>query len=401
MQKQPLSDRSQFPMLQKGVTYFDSAATTLKPLTVIEATTQFYAQEYGTVHRAVYSLAAASTAAYAHAREAVQRFLNAASSNEIVFTKGTTEALNLVASSYGRSHLRPGDEVLISGLEHHANIVPWQLLCEEKGAHLKVIPLNEKGEVILEEFKLLLTPQTRIVSLTHISNALGTLNPLHTMIEMAHLVGAIVVVDGAQSAPHMPVDVQELNCDFFAFSGHKAFGPTGIGVLYGKYELLKAMPPYQGGGDMIEKVTFEKTTFQLPPLRFEAGTPNIAGVIGLHAGIKYIESLGRQAIATYTDSLLVYATELLSTLPDVRIVGTAAKKGPILSFVIDGIHPLDLGTLLDARRIAVRTGHLCAQPVLKQFGLNAVTRLSFAPYNTFEEIDYCIETIRNIIPLLK
>jgi cysteine desulfurase/selenocysteine lyase len=387
-------------MLQKGCIYLDSAATALKPQDVIDAMDRYYTEEYGTVHRAVYSLAAHATAAYSQTREAARAFLNAAYFDEIVFTKGTTEAINLVAASYGKAVLKPGDDVIISAMEHHSNIVPWQLICQATGAHLKVIPMNERGELILEAYKALLSPRTKIVSVAHISNALGTLNPIEEIISLAHAKGAKVFIDGAQSAPHMPVDVQALDADFFAFSGHKAFGPTGIGILYGKRELLELMPPYQGGGDMIETVAFDKTTYQKPPLKFEAGTPNIAGVIGLKAALDYIESLGRENIAVYEEELLAYATAKLSAIPNLKIIGTAAKKGPIITFIIKGVHSLDIGTLLDARQICIRTGHLCAQPALKHFSLSQASRLSLAPYNTFEEIDYFVDALKGVQTLL-
>lgn len=387
-------------MLQKGYIYFDSAATSLKPQSVIEAMTQYYTSDFGTVHRAVYEWASKATAAYSQVREAVRAFLNAAYFDEIVFTKGTTEAINLVAASYGKAVLKPGDEVIISAMEHHSNIVPWQLICKATGAQLKVIPMNEKGELILEAYQALLSSKTRIVSIAHISNALGTINPIEQMISLAHNVGAKVMIDGAQSAPHMPIDVQALDADFFAFSGHKAFGPSGIGILYGKRELLELMPPYQGGGDMIETVSFEKTTFQKPPLKFEAGTPNISGVMGLHAAIKYIESLGRTHIAAYEHELLTYATAKLQTISSLKIIGTATSKGPIISFTIAGAHPLDIGTFLDAHKICIRTGNQCAQPALQHFGLTQVSRLSFAPYNTFEEIDTFVDALAKTASLL-
>lgn len=401
MSKTPLFKHSDFPMLQREGIYLDSAATALKPRVVLDLMDRFYTKEYGTVHRAVYELAAYSTAAFSSAREIVRGYLNAASVDEIIFTKGTTESINLVASSYGLSVLLPGDEVVISAMEHHANIVPWQLICQQKGAHLKVIPMDANGVLNLDAYQALLSSRTRIVSLTHLSNALGTINPIREMAQIAHHYGAKVFVDGAQSAVHLWVDVQELDVDFFAFSGHKTFGPTGVGVLYGKKELLEQMPPYQGGGDMIETVTFEKTTFQKPPLRFEAGTPNIAGVLGLGAALTYIESVGRASITRYDQELLAYATAQLNTIPGLKIIGTASHKGPILSFVIEGMHALDIGSLLDGHKISVRTGHLCAQPTLKHFGISALTRASFAPYNTFEEIDRFVIALHSVMSLLK
>ncbi len=384
-------NREEFLQLHsEGVIYFDSAATALKPRRVIDAMTQFYTHEYGTVHRAIYDFAENATVKYNQVRIEVQKFLNAAFVDEIIFTKGTTEAINLVASSFG-SFLKPGDEILISELEHHSNIVPWQLLSERTGAVLKVIPINENGELLLTS----ISSRTKIVSIAYISNALGTLNPVREIIQKAHAKGAKVLIDGAQAAAHLPIDVQELDADFFAFSGHKAFGPTGVGVLYGKRELLQIMPPYQGGGDMVERVTFAQTTYQKPPLKFEAGTPMIAEVIGLGAALSYIESLGRPNIWAHGQELLAHATEKLS--PHVRILGTAKQKGPILTFVIPGLHPLDIGTLLNLHGIAVRTGHLCAQPALDYFGVTAAVRLSFAPYNTLEEIDVFVSALQEVI----
>jgi cysteine desulfurase / selenocysteine lyase len=388
--------RKDFPIFERrNVIYLDSAATTQKPLCVIEAITQFYRENYGTVHRAIYQLAAEATASYNQVRAQVARFLNADPS-EIIFTKGTTESLNLVAYSFGEAFVRPGDEIIISQTEHHANLVPWQRMCQAKRAVLKVIPVNDRAELILEAFEGLLSERTKLVSLAHISNVTGTHHPIEQIIAMAHARGAKVCIDGAQAAAHVPVDVKHLDADFYAFSGHKAFGPTGVGILYGKKELLEKMPPYQAGGDMIDKVTFAETTYQDPPLRFEAGTPMIAEVIGLGAAIAYIESLGRETIAAYEAELLAVATEQLEEIPGLRILGTAAKKGPIISFTIEGVHPLDLGTLLDTRGIACRTGNQCAQPTLQRFGLSAVTRVSFAPYNTFQDIHQFIHSLKEI-----
>lgn len=400
-----LYDVTDFPMLQKKVhgkplIYFDSAATALKPRSVIDAISRFYEEEYGTVHRAVYTLSLASTALYSSVRKQVQQFLNAAHEEEIIFTKGTTEAINLVAASFGKAFLKPGDEVIISEMEHHSNIVPWQLICEEKGAVLKVIPITDGGELDLEAYRTLLSARTKIVAVTHMSNALGTINPIKNIIAMAHEWGAKVLIDGAQSAPHIPVDVQDLDADFFAFSGHKAFGPTGIGVLYGKRELLDKMPPYQGGGDMIAHVSFEKTTYQALPLKFEAGTPMIASVIGLGKALSYIEAVGKVNSMRYEEDLLFYATQQLQTIPHLKIIGTAKHKGPIISFVISGIHPSDLGVLLDLHGIAVRTGHHCAQPLMQRFNIPGTVRLSFAPYNTIEEIDFFIKSLKDLIQLI-
>ena len=398
--------RSDFPMLQqtmhgKPLIYFDSAATSQKPRAVIDAMTRFYSQQYSTVHRAVYDIASQATDLYESVRQTVKNFLNAAHSEEIIFTKSATDGINLVASSFGRTFLAPGDEVIISEMEHHSNIVPWQMVCQERGAVLKAIPINNRGELLLEEFEKLLTERTKIVSIAHVANATGTINPIEEIIGRAHAKGAKVLIDGAQSAPHMPVDVQKLGADFFVFSGHKAFGPTGVGVLYGKRALLERMPPYQGGGDMIEEVDIAHSTFQNAPHKFEAGTPMIAEVIGLGAALQYIESLGREKIAAWELELLNYATGRLAAVNGLRIIGTAAKKGPIISFAIDNLHPLDIGTLLDLRGIAVRTGHLCAQPTMRFFGIPAITRISFAAYNTMEEIDLFVEALKEVLLLLK
>jgi cysteine desulfurase/selenocysteine lyase len=380
----------------KDLVYFDSAATSLKPQTVIDSISQFYGENYGTVHRAVYTLSLESTALYADVRKQVQQFLKAAHEEEIIFTKGTTEAINLVAASFGKAFLKPGDEVIISEMEHHANIVPWQLICEEKGVLLKVIPVTEKGDLDLEAYRNLLSIRTKIVGIVHVSNALGTINPIKEIIRMAHKWGAKVLVDGAQSAAHMPINVQDLDADFFVFSGHKVFGPTGVGVLYGKKSLLEQMPPYQGGGDMIAHVSFEKTTYQALPLKFEAGTPMISSVIGLGRALSYIESIGKENIMRYEEELLVYATQKLKQIPDLKIIGESEQKGPIISFVIPGIHHLDIGVLLDLQGIAIRTGHHCAQPLMQRFKVPGTVRLSFAPYNTFEEIDYFTDKLMKI-----
>ena len=380
----------------KDLVYFDSAATTLKPQSVIDAICRFYEEGYGTVHRAVYTLSLESTALYTGVRRQVKQFLNAAYEEEIIFTKGTTESINLVAASFGKAFLKAGDEVIISEMEHHSNIVPWQLICEEKGAILKVIPVTDLGELDLEVYKSLLSSRTKMVALVHVSNALGTINPVKEMISLAHEKGAKVLIDGAQSAAHMAINVQDLDADFFAFSGHKAFGPTGVGVLYGKKALLEEMPPYQGGGDMIARVSFDKTTYQGLPLKFEAGTPMIASVIGLGKALCYIESLGKDNIMHHEEELLLYATKKLKQIPGLKIIGEAQKKGPIISFVISGMHHLDIGVLLDLQGIAVRTGHHCAQPLMQRFNLPGTARLSFAPYNTFEEIDYFVEKLLKI-----
>ncbi len=376
--------------------YLDSAATTLKPQSVIDAISQFYTSEYGTVHRAVYTLASHSTARYSAVREQLRQFLGAQSSDEIIFTKGTTEAINLVAHSFGEAFVHPGDEILISAMEHHSNIVPWQLLCERKRAHLKIIPLLETGEIDLKAYEELLSPRTKLVSVAHISNVLGIINPLSRIIASAHRSGAKVFIDGAQSAPHLPIDVQALGCDFFAFSGHKIYGPTGVGVLYGKKELLEQMPPYQGGGDMIQTVTFEKTTFQPPPLKFEAGTPLIAEVMGLGAALDYIASHDRDQIAAYETSLAQRALEQLLSIDGIKIYGPLKGRTSLFTFNLKDVHPLDAATLLDLKGIALRSGHLCAQPLLNHFGCSSALRLSLAPYNTPEEITYLGEALIQI-----
>jgi cysteine desulfurase/selenocysteine lyase len=393
--------REDFPILDqkihgKPLVYLDNAATSQKPRAVIEAIQHFYTADCSNIHRGVHELSERSTQAYEEAREKVREFLGAREAREIVFVRGTTEGINLVAQTYGRQHVGAGDEVLITALEHHSNIVPWQILCEEKQAVLRVAPINERGEVVLEEFEKLLNERTRIVALAHVSNALGTVNPVARMVELAHRRGAPVLVDGAQAAPHMKVDVQALDCDFYTFSGHKVFGPTGIGVLYGKAALLESMNPYQGGGDMIRTVSFERTTYNVIPYKFEAGTPDIAGGIGLGAAIDYISGIGMEKIAAYEHDLLAYGTGQLERIPGVRIIGTARDKASVLSFVLEGVHPHDIGTILDREGIAVRTGHHCAQPVMDRFGIPATTRASLAFYNTFEEIDELVRGIGKV-----
>jgi cysteine desulfurase/selenocysteine lyase len=391
--------RADFPILAtqshgKPLVFLDSAASAQKPRVVIEAVARVYAECYANVHRGVYELSMKATDAYEGARGTIQRFLNAASTKEIVFVRGTTEAINLVAGSYGRQHVRAGDEVLITGLEHHSNIVPWQLLCEATGARLRVVPITDSGEVVLDELERLISPRTRIVSVAHISNALGTLLPVKEIVRIAHARGVSVLLDGAQSAPRLPIDVRDLDCDFFAFSGHKAYGPSGIGVLYAKAEHLAAMPPWQGGGDMILSVSFEKTTYNEIPYKFEAGTPNIAGAIGLGAALDYLAGLGLERVAAHEDDLLRHGTEVLSAIPGLRHVGTARQKAGVLSFVIDGVHPHDLGTVLDYEGVAIRTGHHCAQPVMERFGLPATSRASLGVYNTRAELDALAAGIR-------
>jgi cysteine desulfurase/selenocysteine lyase len=384
--------REDFPVLKqtihgKPLVYLDSAATAQKPTAVVDAIRRFHEVDCANIHRGVHELSQRSTAAYEETRIKAKHFLNSKTTNELIFVRGTTEGINLVASSWGRKNVKEGDEVIVSAMEHHSNIVPWQMLCEEKGAKLRVIPMNDRGELILEEYQKLLNPRTRIVAVAHVSNALGTINPVKEIVAMAHKAGAVVLIDGAQSAAHMKVDVQALDADFYTLSGHKVVGPTGIGILYGKAALLNAMPPYQGGGDMIKVVTFEKTTYADLPYKFEAGTPNIAGGIGLGAAFDYVNRIGLDKIAAYEHELLLYGTEALLRIPGLRIIGTAREKAAILSFVMEGIHPHDIGTVLDRQGIAVRTGHHCAQPVMDWFKVPATTRASLAFYNTTAEID--------------
>ncbi|MCX8048620.1 MAG: cysteine desulfurase [Methylohalobius sp.] len=394
--------RADFPALHqkvhgKPLIYLDNAASSQKPRQVIETLAEFYAHDYANVHRGVHTLSERATARFEAAREAVRRFLNAKERAEIVFVRGTTEAINLVAQSYCRPRLQAGDEVLISAMEHHSNIVPWQLVCREKGAKLKVAPMNQKGELQLDEFAQLLGPQTRLVAVAHMSNALGTINPVKEICALAHLHGIPVLVDGAQAVPHLPVDVQALGCDFYAFSGHKLYGPTGIGVLYGKRALLEAMPPWQGGGEMIRRVTFEATEYNDLPYKFEAGTPAIAEAVGLGAAIEYLERLGLEAVERHEQELLAYATAKAKEIKGLKIIGEASSKGAILSFTLEGIHPHDVGTFLDHYGIAVRAGHHCAMPVMDFFNVPATTRASFALYNTYEEVDSLMAAIQEII----
>lgn len=398
--------RADFPMLKKTMhghplIYLDSAATSQKPKAVIDAIRHFYEEEYGTVHRAIYELSAHSTEMYSHVRTKVKKFINAREDEEIVFTRGTTESINLVAYTYGRAFLKEGDEVIISEMEHHSNIVPWQILAEEKKLKLKHIPMTETGELRIDVFKELLSDRTKFVAVAHVANATGTVNPIKEIIDLAHGAGAKVLIDGAQAAAHLSLDMQALDADFYAFSGHKMYGPTGVGILYGKLSLLEAMPPFLAGGDMVEKVTMEKTSYQLPPVKFEAGTPAIAQVIGLGAAIDYIEGIGREAIHDWQLCLLRYATEKLLEIEGLRIIGTAEEKSSIISFTLQGLHPLDLGTILGLKGIAIRTGNLCAQPALSRFGVTAVARISFGLYNTFEEIDTVVHAIKEGMLLLK
>jgi cysteine desulfurase / selenocysteine lyase len=396
--------RNDFPVLQqtiygKPLIYLDNAATALKPQSVIDAINHYYSTESSNVHRGIYYLSEKATAEFEGTRTKVHQFINAASAEEIIFVRGTTEAINLVAASYVRPMVRKGDEILLSVIEHHSNIVPWQIVCSETGAALRIIPVNDSGELQLDEYEKLLNEKTKFVAIGHVSNAIGTINPVKQMIEMAHKHGASVLIDGAQAAPHLNIDVQDLNCDFYAFSGHKLYGPTGIGVLYGKSELLDQMQPYHGGGEMISSVSFEKTTYKKPPHKFEAGTPPIAGAIGLGAAIDYVKSIGLQEISAYENQLLKYATEKIVTVPGVRIIGNAKLKGAILSFVIDGIHPHDIGTIMDRDGIAIRAGHHCAMPAMHRFGVPATARASFAFYNTKDEIDVFVDTLGKAIKI--
>ncbi len=390
--------RADFPILETEVNgrplvYLDNAASTQKPRVVTEAIERCYAEYYANVERGVHTLSQRSTAAREQARETVRRFLNARSAEEVIFLRGTTEGINLVASSWGRKNVGPGDEILITGLEHHSNIVPWVMLCEERGAHLKVAPLDDSGAVRMDEFERLLSSRTRIAAFAHISNSLGTVNPVRRMSELAHQAGAVVLVDGAQAAPHLPLDMQALGCDFYAFSGHKVYGPSGIGVLWGRSELLEAMPPWQGGGGMIRTVSFEKVTYAPPPHRFEAGTPFIEGAIGLAAALEYVSTLGLGAVAAWESELLALATERVSEIPGITLVGTAQAKAAVLSFTLAGVHPHDVGTVLDQAGIAVRAGHHCAQPVMERFRVPATARASFGLYNTPEDVEALVAAL--------
>lgn len=394
-----LDCRADFPILQRSVhghrlVYLDNGATTQKPSRVIQAESDFYEQSNANIHRGVHVLSQHATDLYDQAREGVRQFIHARRAEEIVFTSGTTQAINLVANSWGRANLKAGDEILLTGMEHHSNIVPWQLIAEQTGAHIKVVPVTDDGELDLDAYQNLLGPRTRLVGIVHVSNALGTVNPVREMIAMARQVGARVLIDGAQAVAHTVTDVQALDCDFYAFSGHKLYGPTGIGILYARHELLDAMPPWLGGGDMIHTVSFEKSTYAPVPQRFEAGTPNIAGVIGLHAAIQYVQDIGLDLIAAHEEVLLNYATEQLLALPGIRIIGEAAPKAGIVSFVVDGIHPHDLGTILDNDGVAIRAGHHCAMPLMTRFGLPGTARASFALYNSIDDVDALIRGLR-------
>jgi len=396
--------RADFPVLQQTVNgkpliYLDNSASSQVPQVVIDRGSIYLEQEHSNIHRGVHYLSQKATTAYEGAREKAKRFINARDVRECIFVRGATEGINLVMHGYGRKFIGEGDEIIISAMEHHANIVPWQMLCEEKGARLRVIPMNDAGELLLDEYDGLLNERTRLVAVMHVSNALGTINPVKEMIAQAHKYGVPVLIDGAQAAPHMPVDVQDLDCDFYVFSGHKMYAPTGSGVIYGKLEILETMNPFQGGGDMIKTVTFEKTTYADPPNRFEAGTPAIASQIGLGAAIDYLNSIGRDRAAAYEAELLRYATERVSGIEGVRIIGTAKNKASVLSFVIDDIHPHDIGTILDQEGIAVRAGHHCAQPVMQRFNVPATARASFSFYNTKEEVDVLARTIERVIEI--
>jgi len=394
--------REDFPILKtqvrgKNLVYFDNAATTQKPISVIERIQKYYLEENSNVHRGVHYLSELATKEFESARETVRNFINAESIEEIIFTRGTTEAINLVANSFGKTFISEGDEIIISEMEHHSNIVPWQILCEEKKAKLKIIPFDDNGELILDELENLITERTKLISIVHISNSLGTINPVKKIIEIAHSYAIPVLIDGAQSIMHSKIDVQDLGCDFFVFSGHKIYGPTGIGVLYGKKEWIDQMMPYQGGGDMIKSVTFEKTIYNDLPYKFEAGTPNIEGAIGLKAAIDYLNEIGLEQISVYENELLQYATDKLSEIPQLKIIGTAKEKASIISFILENIHPHDVGTILDFEGIAVRTGHHCTQPVMQHFNIPATTRASFSFYNTKEEIDKLFSAIQKVI----
>ncbi|MBI2167322.1 MAG: cysteine desulfurase [Candidatus Omnitrophica bacterium] len=398
--------RKNFPALNqkiygKPLVYLDNAATTQKPKSVIDALEQYYSSENANIHRGIYYLSQQATNAYEGVRARVRQFLNARSSEEIIFVRGATEGINLVAQSYGRTYVKEGDEIVVSVMEHHSNIVPWQMLCDEAGARLRVIPINDEGEILTGEYENLLNERTKLVSIAHVSNVIGTLNPVKEMVEKAHGRGIPVLVDGAQAVPHLKVDVQDLDCDFLVFSGHKMFGPTGVGVLYGKSELLEKMPPYQGGGDMISSVTFEKTVYNKIPYKFEAGTPHIAGVIGLGRAIDYLNEIGMEEIAAYEEELLRVATEALGRVPGLRLIGTARKKSAIVSFVLKEVHPHDIGTILDRQGVAIRAGHHCAMPLMQRFGVPATARASFAFYNTKEDVDALCRALGKVREVFK
>ena len=396
------SVRDDFPILKRQVNgnplvYLDNGATSQKPQSVIDAIVEYYATTNSNVHRGVHTLSQQATDGYEGARSKVRKFINASKDGEIIFTRNTTEGVNLVAHSYGRQNIGPGDDIIVSNMEHHSNIVPWQMLCEESGANLKVVPIDDSGELVMDEYQEMLSSRTKLVSITHVSNALGTILPAKQIVDMAHSYGAPVLLDGAQAVPHMPVDMQELDCDFYVFSGHKLYGPTGIGILYGKEDYLNSMPPFLGGGDMIKSVTFEKTIYNDLPYKFEGGTPDIAGAIGLGAVIDYVSGLGFDQITAHEEELLHYGTEALESIAGVQIIGTATDKAGILSFVMDAAHPHDIGTILDEQGIAIRTGHHCAQPVMQRFQIPATARASLAFYNTKEDIDALVKGIDRVI----
>jgi len=406
--------RADFPILHREVNgkplvYFDNGATSQKPKLVIDAINKYYTYENSNIHRGIHTLSQEATNAYEIARKKLQHFINAEHEHEVIFTKGTTDSINLIASSFGKKHIKKGDEIIISTMEHHSNIVPWQMICEEKEAILKVIPINEKGEIIFEEFTKLISNKTRMVAVTHVSNTLGTVNPIKEIISYVRqhaplsgeMAGAFILVDGAQAVPHTKVDVQKLDCDFYVFSGHKMFGPTGVGILYGKENLLNDLPPYQGGGDMIKTVTFEKTTYNELPHKFEAGTPNIVGGIGLGVAVDYIDSIGIDKIEAYEHELLAYATEQIKQIDGVRIIGEAANKASVLSFVVDGTHPSDIGMIIDKLGVAIRTGHHCTEPLMNRFNIPGTARASFAFYNTCEEIDIFIAALKKAVNMLQ
>ncbi|MEE2880701.1 MAG: cysteine desulfurase [Chloroflexota bacterium] len=394
--------RADFPVLDqmingKPLVYLDNAATSQKPQSVIDTLVNYYSTDNANVHRGVHTLSQRATDDYEEAREKVRRFINAEKDEEIIFVRGTTEGINLISQTFGRSCVSEGDEIIISSMEHHSNIVPWQILCQEKGARLRVVPVNDAGELLLDEYERLFTANTKLVSIVHQSNALGTINPAKEIVDIAHGHGVPVLLDGAQAIAHLGVDVRDLGCDFYAFSGHKLYGPTGIGVLYGKESLLEEMPPYQAGGEMIRSVTFEETLYNTLPNKFEAGTPNIAGAIGLGAAIDYVGTIGMDEISAYESELLQYGTDRLSSIEGLKIIGTADKKGSVISFIMEGVHPHDIGTILDADGIAIRTGHHCAQPLMDRFGVPATARASLAFYNTKEEIDVLVKGIDRVI----
>jgi len=397
--------RADFPILNevingKSLVYFDNAATTQKPRQVLDALAGYYEHSNANIHRGIHFLAEKATAEFEASRRRIQSFLNASKAEEIIFTYGTTDSINLVAQTYGRAFLKAGDEIIISTMEHHSNIVPWQMLCEEKGCILRIIPINDAGELLMDEYENMLSERTKFVSVVHVSNALGTINPVAEIIEKAHKVGAKVLIDGAQASSHLDLDVQALDCDFYALSLHKIYGPTGMGVLYGKEELLNAMPPYRGGGEMIKEVTFEKTTYNELPYKFEAGTPNIADVVAAKSALDYVDTLGKEAIAAYEHHLLDYATDALKSIEGLRIVGTATEKVSVISFLMEGIHHQDIGVLLDQQGIAIRTGHHCTQPLMQRFGIPGTSRASFAVYNTTQEIDRLVQGLHKVKKML-